>query len=312
MIINKYTNEKFDVSIDYNKLNDTDKIYCKLMENILENGLWKQNRTGTKTISIFGPQLVFENVLEKFPLLTQKKIHLKSVVGELLWFLSGSTDKNVLKNKYGVTIWDEWNAPNPKFDGDMGPIYGNQWVNWKYYEEIGNISGQPALLQKSINQIQNIIDKLKSDPDDRRMIVTAWHPEQIKDMALPPCHWSFQFYTNQRPNEDKRRLHIIENQRSVDTFLGLPFNIASYSILLMMMAQEVNMIPGDLIMNLGDTHLYENHLPFVYEQLKRISKGDEPVLKLNPDKGFWEFEPEDFELLMYDAHPNFKNVPIAV
>lgn len=312
MIINKYTKEQFEINTDYDKLNNTDKIYCKLIENILENGLWKQNRTGTKTISIFGPQIIFEDINDRFPLLTQKKVHLKSVIGELLWFLSGSTDKNVLKNKYGVTIWDEWNAPNPKFDGDMGPIYGNQWVNWKYYEEIGNISGQPALLQKSINQIQNIIDKLKSDPDDRRMIVTAWHPEQIKDMALPPCHWSFQFYTNQRPNEDKRRLHIIENQRSVDTFLGLPFNIASYSILLMMMAQEVNMIPGDLIMNLGDTHLYENHLPFVYEQLKRISKGDEPVLKLNPDKGFWEFEPEDFELLMYDAHPNFKNVPIAV
>ena len=244
--------------------------------------------------------------------MTTKKVHLKSIIGELLWFLEGSTDKNRLKDHYGVSIWDEWNGPNPKFDGDMGPIYGNQWVNWTYYEEMGNISGQPALVKKSLNQIQNVIDKLKSDPDDRRMIVTAWHPEQIKDMALPPCHWSFQFYTNQRPGEDKRRLHIIENQRSVDTFLGLPFNIASYAILLMLVAQQVDMIPGDLIMNLGDTHIYENHFPFIYEQLNRTSKGNEPKLIIDKQDDIWSYKPEHFHIQDYTPHTNFTNVPIAI
>jgi len=282
-------------------LNDTDYEYHSLLVKILEEGIWKENRTGVKTLSIFGPQVEFKNVKEKFPLLTTKKVHLKSVIGELLWFLEGSTDKNVLKNKYGVSIWDEWDAPNPKFDGDMGPIYGHQWVNWTIpYKSNG------------INQLQEIIDRLKTNPDDRRMIVSAWNVPYLSEMALPPCHWSYQFYTAQYPGEEKRRLSVKMNIRSWDIFLGGPFNIASYAVLLLMMAQEVNMTPGDLIISGGDVHIYENHLEFIYKQLERDSKGAEPTMTLNPGKGFWNFTPDDFILNDYHCHPNWKDVPIAV
>jgi len=302
MIKNKWHGDEFPVYTDRvgvfsQTLNDADKTYHDLLEQILEEGIWKENRTGTKTISIFGPQVVFSNVGEKFPLLTTKKVHLKSIIGELLWFLEGSTDKNRLKDHYGVSIWDEWDAPNPKFDGDMGPIYGNQWVNWN---------------GEDINQIQNVIDTLKKNPDDRRMIVSAWNPSKLQEMALPPCHWSYQFETRQYPGEEKRRVNLKMNIRSWDIFLGGPFNIASYAILLLMIAQEVDMIPGDLIISAGDVHIYEDHLPFVYRQLERNSKGNEPIMKLNPNKSFWDFTPEDFKLLLYDPHPNFRNVPIAV
>lgn len=328
MITNKWTGETFPVYADKPEvftqtLNSCDKEYHELLEEILRDGLWKENRTGTKTISIFGPQVRFNDVGTKFPLLTTKKVHLKSIIGELLWFLEGSTNKNRLKDHYGTSIWDEWDGPNPKFPGDMGPIYGNQWVNWTYNHVYSEDDDQPVVEgidedsviiseERSINQLQGIIDTLKTNPDDRRMIVTAWHPEQLKDMALPPCHWSFQFYTNQYPNEEKRRLHIKMNIRSWDVCLGGPFNIASYALMLLMMAQEVDMIPGDLIISAGDAHLYENHLEFIYKQLSRNSKGAEPVMKLNPNKGFWDFTPEDFTLEGYDPHPNFKNVPIAV
>lgn len=306
MIINKWDNTEFNIDIKKdNNLNKTDSKYHKLLIKILKTGVWKENRTGTKTLSIFGEKIKFKNVGEHFPLLTTKNIHIKSIIGELLWFLSGSTDKNELKNKYGVSIWDEWNAPNPKFDGDMGPIYGSQWVNWTYYDESNNLE------KKTINQIQNIIDSLKTNPDDRRMIVSAWKVDDIKNMALPPCHWSFQFYSVLYPGNEKRTLHLIENQRSVDTFLGLPFNIASYALLLLMVAKEVDMIPGDLTMNLGDTHIYENHIPYICEQLNRSSKSFEPIMQLH-NKTFWNAEIKDFELLNYLSHPNWKNIPVAV
>jgi len=321
MIKNKWNGNEFPVDeILLSSLNDTDKEYHKLLIDILKEGIWKENRTGVKTLSIFGPQVKFTDVVNKFPLLTTKKVHLKSIIGELLWFIEGSTDKNRLKEVYGTSIWDEWNAPNPKFNGDMGPIYGNQWVNWEFIDEkafntqaeIKNRSFIIPKIKKSINQLQNIIDTLKTNPDDRRMIVSAWHVEQLNEMALPPCHWSYQFYTAQYPNEEKRRLHIKMNIRSWDVFLGGPFNIASYAILLLMMAQEVNMIPGDLIISAGDAHLYENHLEYIFQQLKRDSKGNEPVMLLNKNKGFWKFTPEDFSLINYEAHSNWKNVPIAI
>jgi thymidylate synthase len=307
MIKNKWHGTSFPACpVHFKQLNETDYNYHSLLEKVLKEGIWKENRTGTRTLSIFGPQICFENVGERFPLLTTKKLSLKSIIEELLWFLSGSTNKKDLQNK-GVTIWDEWNAPNPKFDGDMGPIYGHQWVNWQYYEE-----NNGELIKKSINQLQNIIDTLKTNPDDRRMIVSAWHVDEIKNMALPPCHWSYQFYSVLYPNEEKRTLHIKMNIRSWDFFLGGPFNIASYALLLMMMAQEVNMKPGDLYISAGDVHIYENHLEYVYKQLERDSKSNEPIMVLNKDKNFWNFQYSDFELKGYDAHTNFKNVPIAV
>ena len=311
MILNKWHNTTFQVNqVSSDKLNEADHIYHSLLEQILSEGVWKENRTGTKTLSIFGPQIVFKNVEENFPLLTTKKVHLKSVIGELLWFLSGSTNKNELRDKYGVTIWDEWNAPNPKFNGDMGPIYGSQWVNWEYFIQHPNYDDLFEI--RRINQLQNIIDTLKKHPDDRRMIVSAWNVSQLSEMALPPCHWSYQFYSVLYPGDSKRTLHIIENQRSIDTFLGLPFNIASYAVLLLMMAKEVNMKAGNLIMNLGDTHIYENHLEYVFKQLERESKRNEPNMNLINNKDFWNYEPADFVLENYDAWPNFKNVPIAV
>jgi thymidylate synthase len=317
MIKNKWTGEEFPVnkcnaaqtlSGQFNSngaiLNSVDLEYHRLIEKILEEGLWKQNRTGVKTLSIFGPQVEFKNVGQKFPLLTQKKIHIRSVIGELLWFLSGSTNKHELKEKYGTSIWDEWDAPNPKFDGDMGPIYGNQWVNWKYFDnEKQEFS--------SINQLQNIIDTLKSNPDDRRMIVSAWAPHDIHKMALPPCHWSYQFYTNQHPGEEKRRLHLLWNQRSVDTGLGLPFNIASYALLLMMIAQQVDMMPGNIIGNLGDTHIYKNHLEQLLIQLSRESKGSSPIMTIEKQKDLWSYKPEHFHIENYDHHPAIK-MPVAV
>ena len=165
---------------------------------------------------------------------------------------------------------------------------------------------------QSINQLQNVIDTLKSNPDDRRMIVSAWAPHDIDDMALPPCHWSFQVYTNQTPKSDKRTLHMKMNIRSWDFFLGGPFNIASYAILLHMLAQEVDMYPGTLTISAGDVHIYENHFEYIMKQLNRMSKLHPPTLKLNPEKGFWDFEPSDFELIDYDAHPNWRGVPVAI
>ena len=321
MITNKWTGEEFPADfifpfykVGQSGLNPTDFEYHNLIVKILHEGVWKTNRTGVKTISIFGPQVEFHDVANRFPLLTTKRVHLKSVIGELLWFLEGSTDKTVLKEKYGVSIWDEWDAPHPKFNGDMGPIYGHQWVAWKDYKTrwVDAVSGPGMAVPLYINQLQQTIDKLKNNPDDRRLIVSAWNVAELDEMALAPCHWSYQWESRQYPGEDRRRLNIKMNIRSWDIFLGGPFNIASYAVLLLMMAQEVNMIPGDLIISAGDVHIYENHLEYIYKQLQRESKTDEPIMKLNPNKGFWDFVPEDFTLENYDAHPNWKNVPVAI
>ena len=322
MIINEWSKDKFPVTKTqhFDNLNPTDKQYHELLCKILEEGIWKQNRTGVKTLSIFGPQVEFHNVGEAFPLLTTKKIHLKSIIGELLWFLSGSTNKHVLRDQYGVSIWNEWGDDET---GELGPVYGHQWVNWTYVKPdskllntykkgLPHFPGGFKARHYSINQIQNLIDKLKTNPDDRRMIVSAWHVDQIPDMALPPCHWSFQCDTRQYPGDDKRTLNLKMNIRSWDIFLGGPFNIASYAILLLMIAQEVDMIPGNLYISGGDVHIYENHLEYIYKQLGRNSKGKEPIMKLNPDKEFWNFTPDDFPLEGYDPHSNWKNVPIAV
>jgi len=295
-------------SLEY--LNIIDKEYHSLLLKILDEGVWKQNRTGVKTLSIFGPQIIFKDIKNNFPLLTTKKVHLKSIIGELLWFLSGSTNKHTLKNKYGVSIWDEWGDDET---GELGPIYGKQWVSWKSYDyvsakqEDGTVVNVPIYL----NQIEKIIQTLLHNPDDRRMIVTAWNPGEIEKMALPPCHWSFQFYSVKYPGNDKRTLHIIQNQRSVDVGLGLPFNIASYALLLMMIAEQVNMIPGNLIMNLGDTHIYENHLEQLYEQLSRDSKGEIPKMKIKKRSNLWLYEPGDFNLENYNPHKAIK-MPVAV
>jgi len=295
-IKNIYSNEYFDIEILQN-LNQTDSIYNSLIYKILEEGIWKSNRTGVKTLSIFGHQLRFKNVGENFPVLTTKKVYFKSVVGELLWFLSGSTDKNVLINKYKTTIWNEWDAPNPKFPGDMGPIYGSQWVNWN---------------GEGINQLQNVINTLKLNPDDRRMIVSAWNPSKISEMALPPCHWAYQFYSFMHPVLNKRVLHLNFNLRSNDYFLGAPFDIPSYALLLLLVAKEVDMIPGDLIMNIGDAHIYENHLSYILEQLNRESKYKEPEISITENKSIWEYELTDIVLQNYVSHPNWQNVPVAI
>ncbi|HUT81248.1 MAG TPA: thymidylate synthase [Candidatus Bathyarchaeia archaeon] len=300
--------------------------YHSLIEKILEEGLWKENRTGTKTLSIFGPQVTFKHIGTDFPLLTTKNIHLKSIIGELLWFLSGSTNKHVLKEKYGVSIWDEWGDDET---GELGPVYGHQWVNWEYFGIEGlahygidaNKVREPLCdgllygqrhIKKSINQIQNLIDTLRNNPDDRRMIVSAWHVDQIPLMALPPCHWSFQCDTRKYPNNDRRTLNLKMNIRSWDIFLGGPFNIASYAILLLMLAHEVGMNPGDLTISAGDVHIYENHLEYIYKQLNRNSKFRPPLMNVNPYKKFWDYEPDDFTLDNYDPHPNWKNVPVAI
>lgn len=310
-LVNRWTDQVFDINGTIINLNDTDLKYHMLIEKILKEGIWKENRTGTKTLSIFGPQIVFRDVGKRFPLITTKRIHLKSVIGELLWFLSGSTNKHELRDKYEVTIWDEWGDDKT---GELGPIYGHQWVAWKDYKTkfVPAISGPGMEIPIYINQLQNIIDKLKSNPDDRRLIVSAWNTAEIDQMALPPCHWSYQFDTRQYPKDDKRTLNIKMNIRSWDIFLGGPFNIASYALILMMMAQEVDMIPGDLYISAGDVHIYENHLEYILKQLARSSKRTEPIMKLNKDKDFWNFEPEDFELIGYDAHSNWKNVPVAI
>jgi len=310
MIKNIFHGDEFPVAPATN-LNKTDKEYHDLLVKILKEGIWKENRTGTKTLSIFGPQVEFPNVAEAFPLLTTKKIHLKSIIGELLWFLSGSTNKHELRDKYGVTIWDEWGDDKT---GELGPVYGHQWVAWRDYKTkwISAVSGPGMQVPIYINQLQNIIDKLKTNPDDRRLIVSAWNVAEIDQMALPPCHWSYQWESRQYPGETKRRLNLKMNIRSWDIFLGGPFNISSYALLLLMMAQEVDMHPGNLYISAGDVHIYENHLEYIYKQLARDSKAQEPLMLLNESKSFWDFEPEDFILEDYEAHPNWKGVPIAV
>ena len=263
------------------------KPYLQLLSKVLHEGLEKTDRTGTGTQSIFGHQMRF-NLKKGFPLLTTKKLHLKSIVHELLWFLSGETNIRTLNEK-SVRIWDDWADEK----GELGPIYGYQWRSW------------PSPDGKSIDQISNLIQKIKRNPDSRRLIVSAWNPSDIGKMALPPCHILFQFYVNQN------KLSCQLYQRSADVFLGVPFNIASYSLLTMMVAQICSLQVGEFIHTLGDTHLYLNHLDQAQKQLTRQPRPL-PQISLNPEvQSIFDFQFEDFSLINYHPHPSIR-APIAV
>ncbi len=256
--------------------------YHELMQHVLTHGAKKTDRTGTGTISVFGYQMRF-NLQEGFPLLTTKKLHLKSIVHELLWFLKGDTNIKYLKEN-GVGIWDEW----ADTDGQLGPVYGYQWRSW------------PTADGRHIDQISQVIDQIKKTPDSRRMIVSAWNVGEIENMALPPCHAFFQFYVADG------KLSCQLYQRSADIFLGVPFNIASYAILTLMVAQVCGLQPGDFIHTLGDTHLYSNHIEQANLQLSRDLRKL-PTLKINPAvKDIFGFKFEDFSLEGYDPHPHIK------
>ena len=258
------------------------KQYLDLLNRILSEGTQKGDRTGTGTISIFGNQMRF-NLEEGFPLLTTKKLHLKSIIYELLWFLNGDTNVHYLQ-EHGVRIWNEW----ADADGELGPVYGHQWRSWPDYNG------------GTIDQISNVVDQLKHNPDSRRMIVSAWNVAEVDSMALPPCHTMFQFYVA------NGRLSLQLYQRSADTFLGVPFNIASYALLLQMMAQVTGLKAGDFIHTTGDTHLYLNHLEQARLQLTREPR-QLPVMKINPDvKDIFSFRYEDFQLEGYDPWPHIK------
>ena len=258
------------------------KQYLDLIQRVLNEGIQKEDRTGTGTLSVFGHQMRF-NLEEGFPLLTTKKLHLKSIIYELLWFLRGETNVRYLR-AHGVSIWDEWANEN----GDLGPIYGHQWRSWPDYED------------GSIDQISNAIETIKNNPDSRRIIISAWNVADLKDMALPPCHALFQFYVA------NGKLSLQLYQRSADIFIGVPFNIASYALLLMMMAQVTGLEAGDFVHTLGDAHIYNNHLEQVKLQLTREPRPL-PHMTLNPEvKSIFDFQYEDFQLIGYDQHPHIK------
>ena len=263
------------------------KEYLDLLSYVKDNGVKKEDRTGTGTLSTFGYQLRF-NLESNFPLLTTKKIHLKSVIHELLWFLTGNTNIKYLKD-HGVSIWDEWADEN----GDLGPVYGSQWRSW------------PTSDGQSIDQIKNLIEGIKNNPNSRRLIVSAWNVAEIDNMKLPPCHAFFQFYV--ADNKLSCQLY----QRSADIFLGVPFNIASYALLTKMIAQVCGLKCGDFVHTLGDAHIYLNHIDQVNEQLSRSPKKL-PIMKINPSiKNIFEFKFEDFELINYNPDPLIK-APVAV
>ena len=258
------------------------KQYLELLDRILTEGVKKEDRTGTGTVSIFGNQMRF-NLEEGFPRLTTKKLHLKSIIYELLWFLRGDTNIKYLK-EHGVSIWDEWADEN----GELGPVYGHQWRSWP--DENGG----------TIDQIENVVNMIKNNPDSRRMIVSAWNVAEVERMALPPCHTMFQFYVA------NGRLSLQLYQRSADTFLGVPFNIASYALLLQMMAQVTGLKAGDFIHTTGDTHLYLNHIEQARLQLTRTPRPL-PRMVINPDvKDIFDFRYEDFQLEGYDPWPHIK------
>jgi thymidylate synthase len=261
--------------------------YLDLLRQVLEHGKFKADRTGTGTYSVFGAQARFD-LRKNFPLLTTKKVHTKSIIYELLWFLRGDTNVKYLKER-GVTIWDEWADK----DGNLGRIYGAQWCDWHTTDG------------RSINQIDRVIGQIKKNPDSRRHIVSAWNPGEIEQMALPPCHAMFQFYVSD--GELSCQLY----QRSADIFLGVPFNIASYALLTLMVAQVCGLKPGDFVHTFGDLHLYSNHVEQAKLQLSREPRPL-PQMKLNPAvKDIHDFKFEDFELTGYDPHPGIK-APIAV
>lgn len=258
------------------------KQYLELLNRILNEGTRKSDRTGTGTLSVFGHQMRFD-MAEGFPLLTTKKLHLKSIIYELLWFLRGDTNVKYLHD-HGVSIWDEWADEN----GELGPIYGHEWRSWPDYQG------------DTIDQIANVVDQIRRTPDSRRMIVSAWNVAEVDSMALPPCHTMFQFYVAEG------RLSLQLYQRSADTFLGVPFNIASYALLLQMMAQVTGLQPGEFIHTTGDTHLYLNHLDQARLQLTRTPRKL-PRMAINPDvKSIFDFTYEDFSLEGYDPWPHIK------
>ena len=265
----------------------SERAYLDLLAEVLQSGARKTDRTGTGTLSVFGRQLRF-NLADSFPLLTTKKLHTKSILTELLWFLRGDTNVKWLQER-GVSIWDEWADEN----GDLGPVYGYQWRHWRTPDG------------REIDQIAQLIQSLKKKPDSRRHIVSAWNPADVDKMALPPCHALFQFYVA------NGKLSCQMYQRSADLFLGVPFNIASYAALTLMVAQVTDLKPGEFVLTLGDAHIYLNHLEQVREQLAR-SPRPFPKLKLNPAvKELLDFRYEDFTLEGYDPHPAIK-APIAV
>ena len=265
------------------------KQYIDLLDRILNEGVEKTDRTGTGTLSVFGHQMRF-NLEEGFPLLTTKKLHLKSIIYELLWFLRGDTNIRYLK-EHGVSIWDEW----ADAQGELGPVYGHQWRSWPDYQG------------GTIDQIAQVVDLIKHSPDSRRMIVSAWNVAEVGQMALPPCHTLFQFYVAPpRDGETTGRLSLQLYQRSADTFLGVPFNIASYALLCMMMAQACGLRPGDFIHTTGDTHLYLNHLDQARLQLSREPRPL-PRMRLNPDvSSVFDFQYDDFTLEDYNPWPHIK------
>lgn len=261
--------------------------YHDLLKHVLETGTYKSDRTGTGTYSVFGYQMRFD-LNEGFPLLTTKKLHTRSIIHELLWFLKGETNIAYLKEN-GVSIWDEWADEN----GNLGPVYGHQWRSW------------PAKNGETIDQISNLIAQIKKNPDSRRLLVSAWNPADVDKMALPPCHTMFQFYVA------NGKLSCQLYQRSADIFLGVPFNIASYALLTLMVAQVCSLQPGEFVHTFGDAHIYSNHLEQVNLQLSRDFRPL-PQMKLNPEiKDIFGFTYEDFELLNYDPHPAIK-APVAV
>jgi thymidylate synthase len=261
--------------------------YHQLLQHILDNGVEKSDRTGTGTISSFGYQMRFD-LANGFPLVTTKKVHLKSIIYELLWFLQGSTNIAYLKEN-GVSIWDEWADEN----GELGPVYGKQWRSWE---------GKDG---KTVDQISDLVKQIKSNPDSRRLIVSAWNVADLPEMALMPCHTLFQFYVA------NGKLSCQLYQRSADVFLGVPFNIASYALLTIMLAQVCDLEPGDFVHSFGDVHIYNNHLEQVKLQLSR-TPYPLPQLKLNPAvKDLFGFRYEDFELVGYQSHPGIK-APVAI
>ena len=263
------------------------KQYLDLLRHIRANGVMKEDRTGTGTQSVFGYQMRFD-LSEGFPLLTTKKVHLKSIIYELLWFIAGDTNVKFLQD-HGVTIWDEWANEN----GDLGPVYGHQWRSW------------PTPDGRTIDQLSMVIDTIKRNPDSRRMLVTAWNPAEVDKMALPPCHCLFQFYVADG------KLSCQLYQRSADVFLGVPFNIASYALLTLMIAQVCGLEPGEFVHTTGDTHIYRNHFEQVATQLAREPRPL-PRMRLNPDvKSVFDFKYEDFTLEGYDPWPAIK-APVAV
>lgn len=260
------------------------KQYIDLIKRVLDEGVQREDRTGTGTIGVFGHQMRFD-LQEGFPLLTTKKLHLKSIIYELLWFIMGDTNVKYLQDN-GVRIWNEWADEN----GDLGPVYGHQWRSW------------PAYDGTTIDQLGNVIEQIKKNPNSRRLLVSAWNVAEVENMALPPCHTMFQFYVA------NGKLSCMLYQRSADIFLGVPFNIASYALLTMMIAQVCGLQPGEFVHTLGDAHIYTNHLDQVKEQITREPYAL-PKMKINPDvKDINDFKYEDFELVDYQAHPHIKGV----